>query len=54
MAERIISDKEFLTIQQKFNEASTSADPKVAVANLAEEVENNLTLIGCSAVEDRL
>lgn len=54
MAERIISESEFKIIQQKFNEASVSADPKDAVAKLAEDIENNLTLIGCSAVEDRL
>jgi magnesium-transporting ATPase (P-type) len=31
-----------------------SADPKTDIANLAEDVEKNLTLIGCSAVEDKL
>jgi magnesium-transporting ATPase (P-type) len=54
MAERIISESEFASIQKRFNDASVSPDPKKAIAALAEEVENNLTLIGCSAVEDRL
>mgnify|MGYP000860199638 CR=1 FL=1 len=54
MAERIISEKEFAEIQQRYNNASMSADPKTDIANLAEDVERNLTLIGCSAVEDKL
>lgn len=39
MAERIISEKEFESIQKRFNAASVSAEPKKEVAKLAEDVE---------------
>lgn len=64
MAERVISEAEYAEIIKKFNIASMDKDSKgkigkwrilkLFLAELAEEVEKNLTLIGCSAVEDRL
>lgn len=63
MAERVITEKEFKEIQQKYNGAAMHKEAKKKIgknlnlrflAELAEGVERNLTLIGCTAVEDRL
>jgi magnesium-transporting ATPase (P-type) len=54
MAERIISEEEWLDIERQIDESNDAPDPGKALSDLAERVENNMTLIGCSAVEDRL
>lgn len=54
MAERILSESEWDQIEKELDQINEAADPGKALFDLAEKIEVNLTLIGCSAVEDRL
>ena len=63
MAERIIKEEEMASILKDYAKASSSEDKKkeigkiqffIFLAKLAEKVETGMTLIGCSAVEDKL
>ena len=54
MAERVLTEEEYQDLDQKMLEAAIKPDKKTIIDKLTEEVEKDLTLIGCTAVEDKL
>lgn len=54
MAERIISEEEWDRVSEMIDACNDEPNPDAALDLVAEKVEKNMTLIGCSAVEDRL
>jgi magnesium-transporting ATPase (P-type) len=54
MAERIISEGEWDKIWDRYLCINDAPDPVVAFEELAQSIEKEMTLIGCSAVEDKL
>lgn len=53
-AEKYLTEKEFREIKKKYANAMNSGNRKVDVKKLANEVETDLILLGCTAVEDAL
>lgn len=54
MAERIISEAEYSRIEQRIKDLGNSNTKEEGLQMLASDIETNLTLLGCTAVEDRL
>ena len=54
MAERVITDEEYAEISARVAEISNSENKEEDMQALAAEIEVDLTLLGCTAVEDRL
>lgn len=54
MSERFISQSEWEKIEELIIACASEPDPEKALDQVAELIEVNMTLIGCSAVEDRL
>ncbi|KAF8036267.1 hypothetical protein BT93_C2092 [Corymbia citriodora subsp. variegata] len=56
LAYRELDEEEYCKFNKKFNEAknSVSADRDALIAEAAEMIENKLTLLGATAVEDKL
>ncbi|EGR27708.1 phospholipid-translocating p-type flippase family protein, putative [Ichthyophthirius multifiliis] len=54
MAMKIISEDEYLSFKSKYNSFADSKNREEDVKKLADEIENDLILIGATAVEDKL
>lgn len=54
MAVRILSEAEFLDFKTKLTSLSDSPEREKETAKLVDQLERNLTLIGATAVEDKL
>lgn len=55
LASRVISAEEFANWDARYQDAAADLDNRDAkIAALAEEVETNLELVGCTAIEDKL
>jgi magnesium-transporting ATPase (P-type) len=54
MATRIFSENEVLNIKNKYLEISKSVNKNDLLKGFLDEIEREMFLIGCSAVEDRL
>lgn len=56
LAYRELNEEEYHEFNEKFNEAknSVSADRDALIAKAMEMIENKLTLLGATAVEDKL
>ena len=53
-AVRILTKDQYLSIEEEYTVAITSIDKKQKIRNLAERVEKDLVLLGCTAIEDNL
>lgn len=51
---RILTKEQYLSIEEEYMNAVRSMDRKTKVKSLAERVEKNLILLGCTAIEDHL
>jgi phospholipid-translocating P-type ATPase (flippase) len=52
---RVISEEEYLIFRQRFDEASSALQSREQkMSDAASEIEQNMSLIGCSAIEDKL
>ena len=51
---RILTKEQYLSIEEEYMNALRSIDKKGKVKSLAERVEKNLVLLGCTAIEDHL
>lgn len=54
MAIRILTKEQYLSIEEEYNEAVRSLTRKQKLKSLAERVEKDLVLLGCTAIEDNL
>ena len=54
MAEKVMTEEEYRQLSDDLNKAATSENREKATAQIAEKLEMELMLIGCTAVEDRL
>lgn len=56
MAKKILKENDVKEMQEKYNKItmSTDKDKEKLLLNLFEEIENELSYIGCSAIEDKL
>lgn len=54
MAVRILTREQYLSIEDEYNEAVRSINRKQRLKSLAERVEKDLVLLGCTAIEDNL
>jgi phospholipid-translocating P-type ATPase (flippase) len=54
MAERVLTEEEYAELDQKMLAAATDPDREKIINKLSDEIERDLTLLGCTAVEDRL
>lgn len=51
---RVFSEDQWKQIQEKINDIGKDSKRKEKMEELAEEIESELTLIACTAVEDKL
>lgn len=54
LAIRILTKDQFLSIEDEYNEAVKSVSRKQKLKSLAQRVEKDLVLLGCTAIEDNL
>jgi phospholipid-transporting ATPase len=54
MAMKLLSEAEYEEFNNKFNNISDDSNREEAIEQLADELERDLTLIGATAVEDKL
>lgn len=54
LAVRVLTKEQFLSIQEEYNAAVRSTTRKHKLKSLAERVEKDLILLGCTAIEDHL
>lgn len=54
MSMRVFSEREMNDIQKKYIEISKSMDKEKLLEGFLDDIEKDMTLLGCSAVEDRL
>ena len=54
MAERVLTEEEYAELDAKMLAAASDPKREKLIADLASGIETDLTLIGCTAVEDRL
>ena len=52
--ERYITEEEYRGVQEKYLEAIQSVDRSKKLNELAIQLEEDLTLLGCTAIEDSL
>ncbi len=53
-AMRIVTEDEYKDLREKLDDVATDPNREEKVAQIANDFEKNLCLIGCTAVEDRL
>lgn len=53
-AVRILTKEQYLSIEEEYMAAIQSIDRKQKIKNLAQRVEKDLMLLGCTAIEDNL
>ncbi len=51
---RVFTEDEYKDIEKRINALNTDKEKKKKMAILADEVESELVLLGCTAVEDKL
>jgi len=54
MAEKVLTEEEYTELDSKMVAVASDPDREKIIDKLADEIEKNLTLIGCTAVEDKL
>lgn len=51
---RILTEEQYESIEEEYMNALKSTDKKLKIKSLAERVEKDLILLGCTAIEDNL